>query len=42
MFQPCSRYVSNDLRYVLTMHEVFFDRRSKYDSTVVEICFDYA
>ena len=42
MFRPLSRYVSTDLRYVLTMHEVYSDRRSKYVSTVVVICFDYA
>ena len=36
MLRLCSRYVSTDLRYDLTMHEVYFDRRSKYVSTVVE------
>ena len=42
LFRPSSRYVSTDLRYVLTMHEVYCDRRLRYFSTVVEICFDYA
>ena len=36
MLRPSSRYVSTDLPYDLTMHEVYFDRRSKYVSTVVE------
>ena len=39
MFRPSSKYVSTGLRYVSTMHEVYFDCRSRYVSTVLEICF---
>ena len=41
-FQPCSSYVLTDLRYVSTMHEVYFDCRSKDASTVLEMCFNRA
>ena len=33
MFQPCSKYVP-------TVHEVGFDRRLRYISTVLRDCFD--
>ena len=42
MFRPCSRYVFTLLEVCSTVHEVCFDRRSRYVSAVLELCFDRA